>query len=150
MHAITLPSFAHHVGQSVALSYHPTSSLHQFHPPTQSCTTICLIGIMIDSDWSVFWWCRHNFAETTPSKLIHHGEVLIIEIPPSQLTYCPVFIALLPSRSGTQPASFSQWHCMHRALIYSSGNSLFAFSPTSKGISYHVNLREVINLRQYA
>ncbi len=41
------------------------------------------LGITIDSDWSVLWWCRRDFAETTPSKSIHHGEVSIIA-PPSQ------------------------------------------------------------------
>ena len=73
MHAITQPSFAHHVGQSAVLSCHigalygelllhsscmpfqtksisferphdPTIFLHQFHSPTQGCTSICLPG----------------------------------------------------------------------------------------------------------
>ena len=47
-----------------------------------------------------------RFCWSTPSKLIHHREGLIIA-PPLRLTYCPVFIALLPSTTGTRSASFS-------------------------------------------
>ena len=99
---------------------------------------ICIVMVP-----SRFCW-NHSFQINTSQRSINHRSSFMI--PPSQLTYCPVFIALLPSTTGMRSASFLQRHCRHRALIYSSGNSLFALSHTSKGISS----RELINLWQYA
>ena len=169
MHAITLPSFAHHVGQSAVLSYHIGalygelllhSSCMPFHaksisferlwslsytrshylPSSISLSNTGLYiylpsGITIDSDWSVLWWCHRDFAETTPSKSIHHREVSFIAPPsrfllhdwhtaPSSSLCCQVRPArdLLSFRSDTAGIALS----FTPAAIHSSCSALQA------------------------
>ena len=152
MHAITQPSFAHHVGQSAVLSYH-IGALYGELLLHSSCMPFHAKSISFERLWSLnqynlwsylhtiplspfinvilqhravhlfasrdhdrlglicivmvpsrFCW-NHSFQIDTSRRSINHRSSFTI--PPSRLTYCPVFIVLLPSTTGTRSASFS-------------------------------------------
>ena len=89
-------------------------------------------AIAIALQLSVLYPCLRDFAEVTYFTSIRHPELSPIASP-SRSTYCPVFIALLTSKTGARSGSFSAeaFHSLIELVVFSSDISLFALSFTS-------------------